>query len=196
MVIKDGPNADAFEIGPLASTTLAAGEEMEFNVTFSPDSHGPHSASIHVMSNDADEGSFDIQLDGFGLHTLETWRQEYYGTDLDAGDAADSADPNKDGISNLLAFALGLNPLENHVVPLEFEVGGEDLTIRYQRSLAALAEGLVFEVQWNDTLLESDWSTAGVADSDISDDGMIQQVEMVVPKGAGKRFVRLEVTKP
>ena len=196
VVVVDGADADAFEIGPLGVTTLTPGEETEFTVTFSPEFQGAHSAAIHVTSNDADEGSFDIQLMGFGLHTLRSWRIEYYNTGLNFGHAADLADPNMDGVINLMAFALGLNPLESVVVPFEFQSGGEDLIVSYPRSLAAVAEGLVFEIEWSDTLLELDWSTVGVVQSSATNDGVIEQVDAVVPKGTGKRFVRLQVTKP
>ena len=70
------------------------------------------------------------------------------------------------------------------------------MIVSYPRSLAAVAEGLVFEIEWSDTLLELDWSTVGVVQSSATNDGVIEQVDAVVPKGTGKRFVRLQVTKP
>ena len=44
--------------------------------------------------------------------TLVTdFRQIYFGTTSNTGDAADDADPDFDGIDNLLEFAFGLSPL-------------------------------------------------------------------------------------
>ncbi|MEP4078179.1 S8 family serine peptidase [Haloferula sp.] len=194
-VTADGANSADFAVGPLDATSLAAGEETEFTVTFSPGDAGSRTAAIHVASNDADESFFDIQMAGIGLHTLESWRQEYYQTTVNAGDAADLADPNMDGISNLMAFALGLNPLEPGVVPLELEIDGDELMVSYQRSRAGVAAGLIFDIEWSDTL-QSDWATAGVSETVESDDGLLQQVEANLAKGTGKRFVRLQVTKP
>ena len=41
---------------------------------------------------------------------LEAWRQQYFGTTANTGDAADSADPDLDGRSNLLEYATGTVP--------------------------------------------------------------------------------------
>jgi hypothetical protein len=195
MVTTDGADTGDFVIGALGATSLAAGEETEFTLNFSPRSHGVRVATVHVLSNDADEASFDIPITGYGLHTLESWRQEYYQTTANAGDAADLADPNNDGVSNLMAFAVGLNPLEAGVVPFDFQLNEDDLTVSYQRSRAAMAAGFEFDVEWSETL-ESDWSTVGVVEEDVEDDGVLQQVDVRLPKGVGKRFVRLSVTKP
>lgn len=94
-----------------------------------------------------------------------------------------------------MAFALGLNPLEPGTVPLEFEILGDEIMVTYQRSLAAVAEGFLFDIEWSDTL-ESDWSTEGVVEFDTSDAGALQKVETTLPLGNDRRFIRLQVTKP
>ena len=42
---------------------------------------------------------------------IERWRQNRFGSSADLGDAADNADPNKNGITNLLEYALGGDPI-------------------------------------------------------------------------------------
>lgn len=42
---------------------------------------------------------------------LESWRFQYFGTIEDTGNAANTADPEQDGIPNLIEFAFGLHPL-------------------------------------------------------------------------------------
>ncbi|HEY2341771.1 MAG TPA: hypothetical protein VGH90_02020, partial [Chthoniobacteraceae bacterium] len=44
------------------------------------------------------------------LTAVANWRQQYFGTTANAGAAADAANPTGDGISNLLKYALGLDP--------------------------------------------------------------------------------------
>jgi M6 family metalloprotease-like protein len=51
---------------PLA-TSLATGETTTFTVTFEPDGYGARPAVIHVLSNDADENPFEINLNGTAL---------------------------------------------------------------------------------------------------------------------------------
>jgi hypothetical protein len=42
---------------------------------------------------------------------MPSWRQQYFGTNVSEGDAEDAADPNKNGIVNLLEYALGGDPV-------------------------------------------------------------------------------------
>ena len=53
----------------------------------------------------------DIALTGTGLTRLEAWRQQYFGTPANTGNAANTADPNKNGIVNFLEYALGGDPI-------------------------------------------------------------------------------------
>ena len=65
-VTRDGANPREFKIVQAAKTSLAPGTSTSFTVTFKPLVRGLRSAVIHVKSNDADEGSFDIILTGRG----------------------------------------------------------------------------------------------------------------------------------
>ena len=47
----------------------------------------------------------------------------------------------------------------------------------------------------NDTLAANGWSTAGITEAILSNNGTVQQVKATVPAGGGvRRFLRLEVT--
>ncbi len=67
---------------------------------------------------------------GQPITPLQAWRYEYFETILNSGDAADDADPDFDGICNLLEYALGGNPLGNDaggsILPV-IEKDGPDL---------------------------------------------------------------------
>jgi len=41
---------------------------------------------------------------------LQAWKAKYFQTISESGDAANLADPNRDGVSNIMAYALGLRP--------------------------------------------------------------------------------------
>lgn len=47
---------------------------------------------------------------GPALSTAESWRQQYFGQTANSGSAADLADPDGDGLTNLVEYALGLDP--------------------------------------------------------------------------------------
>lgn len=63
---------------------------------------------------------------------LESWRFQYFGTIEDAGDAANAADPENDGIPNLVEFAFALHPLQSNAGQLpNCTVSGGNLTIEF-----------------------------------------------------------------
>ena len=93
----------AAPVSPTGSTT--------FTLRFLPTSAGPKSAALHIASNvTGNTQSFDLNLTGTGLTPTENWRQQHFGTTLNNGTAGDLADPNGNGINNLLEYALGGDP--------------------------------------------------------------------------------------
>ena len=54
---------------------------------------------------------------------------------------------------------------------------------------------LTYQVQWTDDFLTA-WSAAGVTETIISDNGLVQQVTATMPSGGNdRRFVQLQVTR-
>jgi len=66
-VTKDGPNADDFTVSPLGVSSLSAGANTTFTISFAPGAGGSHVAAVHIASNDGDESPFDIPLTGVGI---------------------------------------------------------------------------------------------------------------------------------
>lgn len=114
-VLVEGGNASDFTVntsGMLPNVPGATGETT-FTVTFTPSAAGLRQTTLRVTSNDSDEGSYEIPLTGTGVAAppLETWRQLHFGITVSAGNAADHADANKNGIANLIEYALGGDPV-------------------------------------------------------------------------------------
>ncbi len=65
-VSLQGKHASDFMATKPDLTTLAPGASTRFRIVFKPTSKGTRSATLNVMSNDADEASFDILLYGTG----------------------------------------------------------------------------------------------------------------------------------
>jgi hypothetical protein len=131
------------------------------------------------------------------LTALETWRQIHFGVTTNSGSAADTFDADSDGLANLLEWATNLNPTTSSTSPAVLTPNGADLEFTYPRSVSALNAGAVFTVEWSDTLPGGSWSTAGVIQAVLTDNGTLQQVKATLPAGSGgKRFVRLKVTAP
>ena len=131
------------------------------------------------------------------LTLQETWRQTHFGTAEITGSAADSHDSNNDGENNLVEFATGQNPHSATLATTGLGSNGANLQFNYNRSKAAMLDGIVFTVEWSDTLTGATWSNTGVNETTVSDDGTLQSIRATLPAGnAGKRFVRLRTTTP
>jgi hypothetical protein len=134
-----------------------------------------------VVRNDG--GSFVLPL----LSAIETWRQTNFGTTANSGDAADDFDFDKDGLVNLIEFALGLNPKQNsaHLVPHGQIVGG-NFTISFAQP--AGVSGITYGAETSTTLQAGSWTP-------VTDTGSAGQHVFSIPV-ADKGFLRLKVTDP
>jgi hypothetical protein len=129
---------------------------------------------------------------------LEAFRKRNFGTTKNTIPAADDYDANFDGESNLLEFATGQDPYANTFAEVSVTFNEANLEFHYTRSNAAMADGMTFQVEWSDTLLEGSWSMSEVVDVlDTENPGDSETVNHVatVPLGvSGRRFVQLKVT--
>lgn len=102
------------------------------------------------------------------LTALQTWRQIHFGSADATGDAADLADPDRDGLPNLVEYALGLDPTEvdNAAIPAATAANG-DWVFNYTRPLNRPDVTFVVEVSTN----LSTWTTAGVTHEQVAVDG-------------------------
>jgi hypothetical protein len=130
------------------------------------------------------------------LTPIEQWRLQYFGTTANSGNSADSFDANKDGESNLLEFATSQNPNAPTKAVTSVVKNGSALEFTYPRSNAAMLDGVTFTVQWSDTLATNSWSSAGVTEQILSDNGTVQSVKAsVAAASGGRRFLRLKISK-
>ena len=139
----------------------------------------------------------DVTLTRIAPSAWQSWQAANFGAATnDPAIAGDSADSDRDGIPNLLEYAMKMNPNASDTVPQSAAKNGNVLDFIYTKNKAAT--DVTFSVEWSDTL-GNDWSTSGVSSHTVlSDNGVTQQIQVTVPAGAGvtKRFVRLKVTRP
>lgn len=102
------------------------------------------------LSSAADSGTWLVIL-----LPVDSWRLAYFGTN--AGNpaiAGDSADPNHDGIPNLLAYAYAFNPLVTNANPFIGSLAGRQFLLHFPRNTSA--SDITYLVQASDNL--SIWS--------------------------------------
>ena len=121
------------------------------------------------------------------------WREENWnGAELDdPAISGPNADPDNDGLENLLEFVLDLDPKERSQMPGEFVVDPDDDSMfRYEIPLRADAEELNIGFQENSTLDPTQWT-------DVSEAGIIRtesNIVLSIPRAPGRKFYRLRVT--
>jgi len=136
--------------------------------------------------------SLEIVATGTAMTELEIWRLQHFGSIANN----DSTDSNHDGETNLLEFATGQSPHDNTVATTGIDSDDSNLEFTYTRSNAAIADGIIFTVEWNDTLQAAAWSHTGVNETIVGDDGTLQSIQATLPAGdSGRRFVRLRITR-
>lgn len=127
----------------------------------------------------------------------QSWRDGQPGfPSLPAGDRGPEADPNRDGIPNLLAYAMALDPLVFPAagsLPVMVVEEGAGLAFQYRKSKSAM---VTCEVQVSEDLEEGGWEVvddAGAVYEDIGGDETAERVTVSIPAEGEVRFARLRV---
>lgn len=132
----------------------------------------------------------------------DIWRRGYFGTTEAVGDAAKTADPDGDGLSNLAEYALGTDPLQpNHgaaTPSLVTVTGSRYLAVTYSRDPAAT--GVSVAVEASGDLIN--WSALDLTGSLVvseSVNGSLQTKTVrdseAIGTGVVTRFLRVSVTE-
>lgn len=118
--------------------------------------------------------------------TLATWRQQHFGTTANTGDAANDADPDKDGLVNLLEYAFGQNPKQTASRTLPpVQVTGGNLTTTFT---APSLTGITYAAEWSPTMTAGTWQN-------ITDTGSGPVHTFNVPvAGKTKVYLRWRIT--
>lgn len=119
----------------------------------------------------------------------QAWRYQYFGTVAGTSNAADDADPDGDGLSNLLEYALGTLPTQSSPVPWLPSVDGGYLTMSVPKNAAA--SGVLWSAEASDDLIS--WHPEQTVT--LIDNATTFSVRDSVPVGgSSRRFLRLRVT--
>ncbi len=138
---------------------------------------------------------------------LDAWRFSNFATYLNGGNAADLADPDHDGLTNLEEYALGGNPSVADVYSTNPAIAASSGALRLSFKCNAARTDLVYTVQAS-TDVNGPWtdvarSTGGGATvplsglSSVSDTGIGARTVQVTDSttlGTGPRFLRLKIT--
>jgi len=148
------------------------------------DSAGNHSTFTHVVTAVAPP------------HPVDIWRASHFDAAqlADAAISGDTADPDGDGLPNLLEYALGTAPLvATHEVPLALDRTSSPphaLSLTFHRIASA---GIRYEVEASSDL--SGWTTIWSSSGAQNIEGPVTVVDTVDLARAPRRFLRLRVVR-
>jgi uncharacterized delta-60 repeat protein len=101
-------------------------------------------------------------LASYSFTALQMWRQTNFGTLDSNGNAADNADPDKDGLENLVEYAFALNPNTPDAAALPaWEKDENDYVLTFTRP--ANASGITYVAEYSDSLNPGSWTAAANA---------------------------------
>jgi hypothetical protein len=132
----------------------------------------------------------------FYIHpdAVSAWRYKYFGTESNSGTAADTADPDGDGISNLLEYAIGSNPLVDDGTAA-FTQGktadGTKLTLTFNRIADS---SLTYNVEGTNDLTTGIWSSVWSSTGSANVAGPVTVQDTVNIADQPQRFLRLRVS--
>lgn len=183
-----GENASDFRPFGLVGNVLPGGQ-ASFTLSFTPSAPGLRTATMRVLSNDSDEGEYEVALTGIGTtqSALQSWRQTYFGSPDNTGNGADTFDFDRDGLTNLVEYAFGLDPTaaSSAQLPQPQWVGGK---LGFRFTQPAGVSGVTYGAEWSTTLQAGGWQPL----SDTGAGG--QHIFEFTPNGATRVFLRLVVT--
>jgi hypothetical protein len=188
----DGPDAAMFAITSMPVAPVAGPNgTTAFTVRFNPTSAGTKTAAIHLASNDPVNSTFNITLTGTGMTVFDNWRLTNFGSLLSSGNNANTADPDHDGLANLLEYAFGSNPLQSDQWRLpQPQYNGN--TIVFTFTEPAGVSGVSYAAEWSQTLDAASWSSAGFNDTGSG----TNHVFTLSVNPSGPVFVRIRVSQP
>jgi hypothetical protein len=136
----------------------------------------------------------------------ELWRLSYFNSTANTGDAADHADPNQNGIPNLIEYALGGHPVNGStgqsILPTGSRSGNQmriHLTRRLDRSdIDLTVQASTNLTTWTNLARSSAGQPFALIESgtgiDETGSGNTRAVTITDPLTDTRRFLRLSVT--
>jgi hypothetical protein len=147
-------------------------ESNVVNVSFNPAglSYGTNTVTILVQTTDTNQPLFTLPV-SLVISPRATWRQTHFGTAANSGNAADTADPDHDGIINILEYAFDTDPNVPNANPVSFAVAGGHLTVTFKRTHPAPAD-IIYTPQVASNLASGIWNSGPTFTSQtVTDNG-------------------------
>jgi regulation of enolase protein 1 (concanavalin A-like superfamily)/dienelactone hydrolase len=207
--VKAGANYGSVTVLKSGSLDLTANTEAA--ATISGLSTGT-AYDVYVVAQDSSSNlqASATKVDITTLTPIQSWRETNFGQIAGTGNAADTADPDGDGIANLLEYALAdtgssLDPADANTAGLPtVTVESSKLKLSFERNTSAT--DVKYEIEASDDL--ATWTTIATRNAGASSWTFVSPVNVTDSGGAvtvtdsatitstSRRFLRLKATVP
>ncbi len=130
---------------------------------------------------------------------FQTWRQQWFNSIVTSGNAANDADPDFDGVSNLREYAVGTNPTVPNSpmsgITSDTEVIGANKYLRLSVAKNPAATDITYQIQVCSDLAQASWTTAGTTQETNSATTLTVR-DSTSLNTSWRRFIRFNVTSP
>lgn len=179
---------------PLANVVLG-GSGINRTVTITPAANQSGTSTITLTVNDGALTATDTFVLTVVGQTLASWRQTHFSSPDNSGNGADTNDFDKDGIVNLMEYALGSVPTNsasaNHpIIGIEKFNGQQYLTMAVSKQPGIT--GINYIVEFSESLFN--WSGDPENYTIIMNEPNMLKLRDNVPVSNKNRFIRLKVT--
>jgi alpha-tubulin suppressor-like RCC1 family protein len=163
-----------------------------------PLSEGSNLISVEVIAEDASSSAFYTVTVVREVSGYASWQDDVFTSEeqADPSMSGEQASPAGDGISNLMKYAMKLDPKSSGVANMPRSSAHDGyLTLTFRRN--KLASDLTYTVQVTSDLTSAEWQDAGVVISQ-TDEGeywMVTVRDVQPMHNQSKRFMRLKVSK-
>ncbi|MDZ4402135.1 MBG domain-containing protein [Prosthecobacter sp.] len=176
---------------PASATTTPAG--LTVDLTYDGSATAPSAYGSYVVAATISDANYNGTAGGtltISGQTASNWRSEHFSpAEITAGLAADDADPDGDGLKNLVEYALGMDPL-SRTPALTPTLDANGLTLTFTRPKAL--PGVTYAAESSDGL--GVWFPVTLV---LVNDGAVQTLRASDPLSSGnlsRRFIRLVFT--
>ena len=134
------------------------------------------------------------------LSPIEQWRQTYFGSPDNLGNAADGADWDGDGQLNILEYAFNTNPTNTSASPISYNLVADHFTVTFQRTRPAPGD-ITYLYEVTGDLTTGVWNsgpaytTQSITDNLNGTETVVVQVNATV-SASPAQFVRVRISRP
>ena len=161
--------------------------------------YGTYQATILITTSDASQSPLSLPVT-MAITPIGTWRQAHFGSANNSGNAADTADPDHDGLINIVEYAFSSDPLAASPYPVSYAITNDYLTVTFKRPHPAPVD-ITYLAEVSDDLVAGVWNSGpGYLTQTVTDnlDGTetVTLTDNAAVESKAAHYLRIRISSP